>query len=696
MKKTKHKVFHSVISAGLILALSATLPTGFVRAVEKSTATNSPYTSVTDLDAYETNEIVIGYRATRDVNSKHTLSISGLSKNQVKTATVSAITDYALKLTVQNKEELQEVIDSLQDKEEVLFFEPVYQKEHSLQSKNTIISDLKSNPSYPDQWAYDNDGTLEYDTIDADSDPYTLNAVSDIDINLPEALELCETKQNYITIVAVVDTGVMVDHEDLKDSVWTNEKEIPNNGIDDDGNGYIDDVHGWNFSAEEQNPTLYPNGNNTYYNANSGTEDSHGTHCAGTIAAANNSKGIVGIGATAGVEIMTVKVIGGIGDNETGSSETCAKGYQYAIDNGASILSISLGGEELSNVEQQAIANNLDTLFVCAAGNESVNNDITPSYPANFPFNNIISVANMDSTGVLDWTSNYGRTTVDIAAPGEYILSTSTQDTPESGNQNTYRRAISGYEIMSGTSMATPMVSGVAGLLYAYSKTATPMDIRTAILESAVKSSNFTRKVQTGGRLDAYAALQYLMNHESSGTQPVSTPSNSSGNENNTLYPTNTPYSNDFASARPSFSTAPRPTAPSSANPGATASAKPTTTPSAKPTVTASVKPSATPAVTPTVSPTKAPSNKIISVYVKNNPSFRLKRSTTIKAGAKNANGRCIYTFKVTRKGKNYKKQSGYSSNFKLKPKKRGRYFVTIKVKDSSNNTSQKKYTFTL
>lgn len=688
MKKTKHKVFHSVVSAGLILALSTTLPTGFVRAVEKSAATNSLYTSVTDLDAYETNEIVIGYRATRDVNSKHTLSISGLSKKQVKTATVSAITDYALKLTVQNKEELQEVIDSLQDKEEVLFFEPVYQKEHSLQSKNSIIADLKSNPSYPDQWAYDNDGTLEYGTWDESGNPYTLKAESDIDINLPEALELCETKENYTTIVAVVDTGVMVDHEDLKDSMWTNEREIPNNGIDDDGNGYIDDVHGWNFSAEEQNPTLYPNGNNTYYNANSGTEDSHGTHCAGTIAAANNNKGIVGIGGTAGVKIMTVKVLGGIGDNETGSSETCAKGYQYAIDNGASILSISLGGEDMSNVEAQAIANNPDTLFVCAAGNESVNNDITPSYPANFPYNNIISVANMDSTGVLDWTSNYGRTSVDIAAPGEYILSTSTQDTPDSENQNTYRRAISGYEIMSGTSMATPMVSGVAGLLYACSETATPIEIRTAILESAVKSSNFTGKVQTGGRLDAYAALQYLINHESSGTQTAPTPSNDAGNGNNTLYPTLPPTNDNFASARPSFSTAPRATATAGVQP----TIRPTATSSAKPAATASAKP----AVTPTVAPTKAPSNKIISVYVKNNPSFRLKRSTTIKAGAKNADGSCIYTFKVTRNGKNYKKQSGYSSSLKLKPKKRGRYIVTIKVKDSSNNTSQKKYTFKL
>ena len=683
MIKTKHKVFHSVVSAGLILALSATSPAGFVHADQKTDTTYSPYTSVTDLDAYETNEIIIGYRATRDVNSKHTLSISGLSKKQVKTATVSAITDHALKLKVQNKEELQEVIDSLQDKEEVLFFEPVYKKENTLQSKTSIIADLKSNPSYTEQWAYDNDGTLEYDTCDEDRNPYTLTAVNDIDINLPEALELCESKPKYEAIVAVVDTGVMVDHEDLKVSIWVNPGEIPNNGIDDDGNGYIDDVHGWNFVAADLDPTLYPNGNNTYYNANSGTEDSHGTHCAGTIAAANNNKGIVGIGAAAGVQIMTVKVLGMSDDEQFCTSETCAKGYQYAIDNGASILSISLGGEDMSNVEAQAIANNPDALFVCAAGNESVNNDITPSYPANFSYNNIISVANMDSTGVLDWTSNYGRTTVDIAAPGEHILSTSTQDTPESEYQNAYKRAISGYEIMSGTSMATPMVSGVAGLLYACFGTSTPMEIRTAILESAVKSSDLTGKVQTGGRLDAYAAFQYLSSHADSGTYPTST--NNPGSGSSQLYPTNAPSS-------PVYTPTPQGTATPSAKPTTTPSAKPTTTPSAKPTASPTIKPT----TTPTVAPTSTPSNKIISVYVKNNPRFLLKRSTTIKAGAKNADGICTYTFKVTRNGKNYKKQSGYSSSFKLKPKKRGRYVVTIKAKDSKNNTSQKKYTFKL
>ena len=198
------------------------------------------------------------------------------------------------------------------------------------------------------------------------------------------------------------DTGIDYTHEDLAGAIWVNEDEIPGNGIDDDGNGYIDDVHGWNF---------YDHTNQVY----TGDEDSHGTHGAGTIAASSNNQiGISGIVPGERVKIMPVKALGG--SDGSGTTASLIQAIHYAEANGASICNLSLSSSKNDRALYQAIAQS-NMLFIVAAGNDSANIDLSPTYPASYNLDNILSVANLCYDGVLHHTSNYGASSVDLAAP---------------------------------------------------------------------------------------------------------------------------------------------------------------------------------------------------------------------------------------------------------------------------------------
>lgn len=313
----------------------------------------------------------------------------------------------------------------------------------------------------------------------------TTLSVAGIDINVTPAWHLYDNKQNKRqAIVALVDTGVDYSHEDLWNSVWVNAGEIPGDGIDNDQNGYIDDIYGWNF---------YSNNNRVFM----GREDNHGTHSAGTIAAARNGRGIVGIGDSGYVKVMIVKALGTMAG--IGTPENVAKAIRYAEANGAVICNLSFGTTKYSEELYQTMKNS-NMLFVVAAGNgdgEDNGYDIEqqPVYPASFDLDNVISVANLRLDGQLDPGSNYGRVSVDLAAPGNYILST------VSGN---------GYSYMSGTSMAAPMVSGVAAMMYSYDPSLRADQIKEKILSSVHKLDSLTDKTATGGMLDAAAALSLL------------------------------------------------------------------------------------------------------------------------------------------------------------------------------------------
>ena len=316
-------------------------------------------------------------------------------------------------------------------------------------------------------------------TLSADG---TVRSLEGIDMNIVPAWKKYDAKSGKRqVIVALIDTGVDITHPELSGSIWTNTGEIPGDGIDNDGNGYIDDVYGWNF---------YDNNAQVF----TGADDNHGTHSAGTIAAARNGVGTVGICDPAYVKIMVIKTLGT--SSGVGTVSNVVKAIRYAQANGASICNLSFGTMKYSEELYQAIKDS-GMLFIVAAGNGDASGngysiDEQPMYPASFELDNIISVANLRFDGQLDRASNYGVRSVDLAAPGNYILSTIT------GND---------YAYMSGTSMAAPMVTGTAAMLYSCDASLSLMDVRNRILQSARPLESLSGKVATGGMLDAGAAM---------------------------------------------------------------------------------------------------------------------------------------------------------------------------------------------
>lgn len=310
------------------------------------------------------------------------------------------------------------------------------------------------------------------------------HAVSGIDINIQPAWALYDQAQNKRSVtVAIIDTGIDINHQELRNAIWTNPGEIDGDGIDNDGNGYVDDIHGWNF---------YSNNNKVF----SGSEDSHGTHAAGTISAARGSYGIAGITDNNYVKIMPLKALGG--KEGVGSPDAVIKAIKYAEEKGASICNLSMGTTGYSEELAQTMKNS-HMLFIVSCGNGGVsglgyNTDVYPVYPASLPYDNIISVANILFDGTLSKDSNYGAASVDIAAPGTYILST----IPDNS-----------YGYMSGTSMAAPMVTGVAAMLYSYRTDISLGDVKNILLSSSRKLDTLSGKVVSGGLLDAYSALNW-------------------------------------------------------------------------------------------------------------------------------------------------------------------------------------------
>lgn len=319
-----------------------------------------------------------------------------------------------------------------------------------------------------------------------ESDGTTL-ALAGIDINIIPAWKKYDAKGDKRQVaVAVIDTGIDYSHQDLAGSIWINEDEIPGDGIDNDGNGYIDDVYGWNF---------YSNNNQVF----TGSDDDHGTHSAGTIAAARNGMGTIGICDPAYVKVMSIKALGT--PSGVGTADNVAKAIRYAQDNGAVICNLSFGTNKYSEELYQTMKNS-GMLFVVAAGNgdssgNGYNIDSLPVYPASFDLDNIISVANLRFDGKIDPASNFGVKSVDLAAPGSYILSTVT------GNK---------YSYMSGTSMAAPMVTGAAAMLYSYDPGLSLTEIKGRILNSVHRLESLSGKTATGGMLDVSAALNFSDN----------------------------------------------------------------------------------------------------------------------------------------------------------------------------------------
>ena len=304
----------------------------------------------------------------------------------------------------------------------------------------------------------------------------TVTAQAGIDINLEEAWAAYDGGSRDV-IVALVDTGIDNTHADLAGRLWVNEDEIAGNGIDDDGNGYVDDVNGWNFYDDSAQVFT-------------GSEDSHGTHGAGTIAAvADNGEGVAGIVQSDHVKVMAVKALGG--EEGIGTTADIIQAIAYAEANGAQICNLSLGTTWNDPALYRAMAQS-DMLFVVAAGNDGENIDQSPCYPASYDLDNLIAVANLSCDGALHASSNYGAQSVDLAAPGTYILSTTPDGT---------------YSYMTGTSMAAPMVSAAAAMIYSQRTDATLADVKDLLLDTAAPLDSLSGQTATGGMLDLGAAM---------------------------------------------------------------------------------------------------------------------------------------------------------------------------------------------
>jgi subtilisin family serine protease len=284
--------------------------------------------------------------------------------------------------------------------------------------------------------------------------------------------------------VGIIDEGYMYTHEDLAANAATNPGENFD-GVDSDGNGYVDDVYGWDFDGN----------NNTVFD---GVDDDHGTHVAGTIGGVgNNGKGVSGV--CWSVKLMNAKFLGKRG----GTTANAVKAVDYFTDlktrHNLNLVATnnSWGGGGYSRALEDAIgrANTANILFIAAAGNSSYDCDTSTScYPAEYANPNVIAVASITSTGAISSFSNYGATTIDLGAPGSSIYST----LPVRSGKN----VVSGYGSYSGTSMAAPHVAGAAALYKARNSSATAAQVKAAIMNSAIPTSSLSGKTVSGGRLN--------------------------------------------------------------------------------------------------------------------------------------------------------------------------------------------------
>ncbi|MBT4790161.1 MAG: S8 family serine peptidase [Halobacteriovoraceae bacterium] len=290
-------------------------------------------------------------------------------------------------------------------------------------------------------------------------------------------------------IVAVVDTGVDYNHEDLKAVMWHNPGEIAGNNIDDDNNGYIDDVYGINTMDKDAN------GNST---GDPMASHSHGTHVSGTIAAAqNNNVGIAGIASN--VKIMAIRAVP---DNADETDADVVESYLYAAKHGAKLINCSFGkrlneGGMIVNETIDHIGQDYGVLVFAAAGNDygrNIDSDLV--YPASFQSDYLLVVASTKKSGGLSWFSNVGVKNVDLAAPGSDIYSS------VPGNR---------YAKMSGTSMATPTSVGVAAEVLSNFPQLGPKQLKKVLMNAVTPIKKFKKKMAAGGRIDLYNSLQYTL-----------------------------------------------------------------------------------------------------------------------------------------------------------------------------------------
>lgn len=396
-------------------------------------------------------ELIVGFK--KGVSENRKSSVHGSVNAKVKKRFAFINADL---VKLPKGEKLEKAIEKYKKKDIVAYAEPNY----LISIDRTLSPPITPNdPSFDDLWGLHNTGQS--------------GGTEDADIDAPEAWDI--TTGSDSVVVAVIDTGVDYNHEDLAANMWVNEDEL--NGdpdVDDDGNGFVDDIYGYDFCTYGQSRDSDPM-----------DDRGHGTHCAGTIGArGGNSTGVVGVNHV--VKIMALKFLGSGGTGWTSDAVDC---IDYARQMGAHVINNSWGGGSYMQSLKDAIEA-FDGVVACAAGNDYVDTDSNPHYPSSYDSANIISVTAVDR--IDDQYYNWGATSVDIGAPGRSILST---------------LPVNEYGWANGTSMATPHVAGVAALLKARYPTLTTSQIIEYIYAGVVHIDSLVDLCTTGGRLNAYNAL---------------------------------------------------------------------------------------------------------------------------------------------------------------------------------------------
>ena len=370
-----------------------------------------------------------------------------------------------------------EAVKTLRGSKDILYVEPNY--------KIYLMSTFPNDTHFSNLWGLHNIGQTFLDEFGQ-----IIPGIPDADIDAPEAWDIHTGNQNII--VAVLDTGIDYAHPDLSANMWVNHAELigdPNS--DDDSNGYIDDIYGYDFADQNNDPNDYM---------------FHGTHVAGTIGAVgDNGVGVAGV--SWNVKLMSVKIFPNYGQESFVSH--AIEGIHYAANNGAKILNNSWGGGGYSQALKETIeyVNQNGVLFIAAAGNyrqgeTTVDNDIDPFYPASYEIDNIVSVLATDCRDKRPWWSHYGNNTVDIGAPGVDIFSTF----PSYMTESMFGLSAN-YETISGTSMASPHVSGACALVWSMYPHLQARDVKRILLETADQLPSLQGLCVTEGRLNVYRAL---------------------------------------------------------------------------------------------------------------------------------------------------------------------------------------------
>ena len=439
----------------LVLATAATLTAATPLAAQPPNAPPAPAVKMQAATApsFAPDRVLVKFKSgVRAARASEALANAGVGKRRALGASGVSVVEL-----VQKGRSVHDAIEKLRASGTVEHAEPDY----LIQIDATTPSD----PRFGELWGLHNVGQTG-GTVDADADG-------------PEAWDLSTGDPEVV--VAVIDTGVDYTHEDLADNMWRNPGETFN-GLDDDGNGYVDDVFGINAILDDGDPL---------------DDHSHGTHVAGTIGAvANNGRGVAGM--SWHVKIMALKSFNASGRGLTSDAVQCLEyarrmKQQHGVN--LKLTSNSWGGAGLSQflADEIAASGEAGILFVAAAGNDWCSDtDTDPHYPSSYDLPNIIAVAATDADDELASFSHYGPTSVDLGAPGVTILSTTPGHT---------------YRLMSGTSMATPHVSGAAALLWARNPQLDALDVKAVLLSSVDPLASLEGRMLTGGRLNAFFAL---------------------------------------------------------------------------------------------------------------------------------------------------------------------------------------------